>query len=127
MGDNKFFGKFEQERLLSTLDELDAVDQTLSKVEDLVLSRSTSTHVPLPAEEAEQSASEGLFLRFYPLILTILFLILVVGGNIFFNLGDWSMWLPYFVLSALSFVLPHPYGAVLTLLVALAVAASSFV
>lgn len=124
MGDNKFFGKFEQERLLSTLDELDAVDQTLSKVEDLVLSRS---HVPLPAEEAEQSASDGLFLRFYPLILTILFLILVVGGNIFFNLGDWSMWLPYFVLSALSFVLPHPYGAVLTLLVALAVAASSFV
>jgi hypothetical protein len=99
------------------------VDRTLLQVEGLVQSRSTSVEV----SECDEENEESFFLRYYPLFLTGLFLVLVVGGNFFFNEGGWSMWMPYFVLAALSFALPHPYGAVATLLVALVVAASSFV
>jgi glucokinase len=128
VSENKLFGKLEQERLLSTLDGLDAVDKALSQAEELVHGRSTPADVQMSAEEIEEiQEAESLFLRFYPLILTGLFLVLVVGGNIFFDKGGWSLWMPYFVLAALSFALPHPFGAAATLLVALVVAASSFV
>lgn len=123
MSDYGLIGPVEQKRLLSTLD---AVDKTLSQAEEIVQSRSTSVDVQL-SEPEQIPQEEGLFLRYYPLILTGLFLVLVVGGNIFFNSSGWSIWLPYFVLAALSFALPHPYGAVATLLVALVVAASSIV
>ncbi|CAB3380176.1 Hypothetical predicted protein [Cloeon dipterum] len=105
------------------LNELEAADQTLMAVENMLLKRGTAA----AANDAPAWKRLGSrFVRYYPLLLTILFFILVIRVNIF-CMGSWNLWLPYFLFSALSFTLPHPFGAIASLLAAFVVAASFFV
>ncbi|XP_059474857.1 myosin-9-like [Neocloeon triangulifer] len=119
-------GKFEENstktRISESLRELDAADASLMAVEDLLLSRNPTTAAPT----GTWSRLENFFVRYYPVMLTVIFLALVVSENIFYT-GSWNMWVPYFLFSALSFALPHPFGAIASLLAALVVTASFFV
>jgi len=119
-------------RSISTNSEIEtpsAVEAAASSSKDTLFAADTETPSAeaetSPAVEETPSSLAGWFVRFYPVFLTFLFLLLVVGDR-FFHVCSWNLWLPYFLFAALSFTLPHPFGAIASLLAALVVSASSF-